>query len=205
MHHPRMAVRLYSASVRGEPLRISAVSTTEIPRLSLPAVARGEVSPVPSLAHFGRATNRPGCCGPSSARHSVRLSEHSRRCGLTYGLEPRLCVGGHTLLVEVRDELIRELGPNGEEPLPGRRGDAHVARGEVGGKGDKLWEGRRTQERARGSRRSTRQQAQARAPLPGFVPPITFSTPYYRRPPTDEPRPRLKINEKARAWFRNDI
>lgn len=37
MHHPRMAARLYSSSVRLLPLRISTVSTTEMPRLSLPA------------------------------------------------------------------------------------------------------------------------------------------------------------------------
>lgn len=42
MHQPRMAARLYSSSVRGEPLRISTVSTTEMPRLSLPAHAHAK-------------------------------------------------------------------------------------------------------------------------------------------------------------------
>jgi hypothetical protein len=76
MHHPRRAALRYSSSVSEVPFKISTVSTTEIPRLSLPA--RVNMHQLELRKKERNSTDHQECCSRETGRAKRRISSLCR-------------------------------------------------------------------------------------------------------------------------------
>lgn len=101
---------MYSESVNADPLRISMVSTTDMPLFSLP------VSCMSSSAFFcGRAAYLQACWCPNSSEQEINKLSCTPLFAFADPFEPVTSFSRHFDFFQVLQDLITDLRPDSQE------------------------------------------------------------------------------------------